>query len=237
MLKIDLHMHTNYVLKHFDSHINPKDLIDKASKLNFDVLAITEHTGYTTLKGFKPIKDPLLTYHHFKDYAKKKNILLIPGVEIFIQGKDVLLLNFTDDPHKYKTFDDLERLKQENVFIMAPHPYFFGASCLGKKLTDNIKLFDAIEYSHFYLKYLNPNNRAVKVASKFNKPLVATSDAHFLFAFGRNYTIVDSEKNIDSILSSLEKNKLKMFTKPWDLKNFPFLLSYQVYSNILKQLL
>ncbi len=234
MLKTDLHLHTN-ILKHFDSHIKPKDLIDKAANLNFDALALTEHTAYKTLFGLKYTKNPLSTYYQWKDYARRKGILLIPGVEMFIEGKDILLINFTGNPGDYSKIEDLEKLKKENVMIIAPHPCFPGLSSLNSKLVNHIKLFDAIEYSHFYLNSLNFNKKAVEIAKKYSKPLIATSDSHFLFCVGRSYSFIDAEKNVDSILSAIEKNKIDMVTKPWDLKTFSLLFAYQVYSNLAKE--
>ncbi|MEM4244890.1 MAG: PHP domain-containing protein [Candidatus Nanoarchaeia archaeon] len=236
MLKIDLHTHTNNVVKRYDSTINPKDLINKAAKLKFDVISITEHSAYKTISGTKYIKNPLATYQQYKDYAKKKGVILLPGVEIYVEGKDILLINFKGDYNKYKNIQDLEKLKKENVIVIAPHPYFIGGSCLKNKLEQNIKIFDAIEYSHFYLKHINPNKKAVEIAKKYKKPMIATSDAHFLFAFGRNYSFVDAEKKVDSILEAIRKNKIKIVTKPWDLPRFSFLFVYQIYSTTLEKL-
>jgi predicted metal-dependent phosphoesterase TrpH len=236
MLKTDLHLHTNNIIKHFDSHIAPKQLIDRAAKLKFHVLSITEHTGYKTLRGLVQLKNPLGTYERYKDYAKSKGILLIPGVEIYIEGKDILLINFKGDYRKYKNIEDLEKLKKENVMIIAPHPYFPGVASLNKELAKHIKLFDAIELSHFYMKNLNFNKKAEIIAKKYKKPLVANSDAHFLFAFGRNYTYVFAEKKIDSILEAIRKNNVKIMTKPWDIGRFSAMASYHIYSNLRKEL-
>jgi predicted metal-dependent phosphoesterase TrpH len=237
MLKTDLHIHTNVPIKYFDSHIDPKELIDKAAKLNFDVLALTEHTGYNTIRGVKYIREPLRTYYQFRDYAKKKGILLIPGVELYIEGKDILLINFKGDPRAYRRIEDLEKLKNENTLVIAPHPYFIGKSCLHKKLVENIKIFDAIEQSQFYIQLLNFNIPARKTAERYNKPLIATSDAHFLFGFGKNYTMIDAEKNVDSLLEAIQKNKIEIITKPIGHWEFLTLAAYHAYSNILKQLL
>jgi len=49
-----------------------------------------------------------------------------------------------------------------------------------------IRGFDAIELCHFWSRFLNPNRRTQEVAARFQKPLIATSDAHQLHAFGSN---------------------------------------------------
>lgn len=126
MLKVDLHIHTNEDIH--DSYIkyNAKQLIDHASKLKFDVISITNH-------------DTFIFSKELAEYAKEKGILLIPGIEIRIEGKEVLLYNFTEDQIKQiKTFEDLRKLKNKSKLIVAPHPYFIKKQCLKKKKLLNI---------------------------------------------------------------------------------------------------
>src|SRR5205807_5520562 len=56
------------------------------------------------------------------------------------------------------------------------------------------------------------NRRATKVAEKFGKPLVATSDAHQLSAFGRHYTIIPrpSPLTAESIFAELRAGRLRI---------------------------
>ncbi len=223
MLKCDLHMHTNNVHPRFDSVIKPKELIDLAARNRFDVIAITEHA--TIAKFFNRIRfypDALRTYRQFKGYAKKKGILLIPGIEIHVEGKEILLINFTGKIKDY-SLSDIESIKGENVCIIAPHPFYPRGSSLGKRLEDNIRLFDAIEHSHFYTTYYNPNRKVLELAKRFKKPVVASSDAHFRIQVGTNYTLVDAENNIDSVLEAVEKNRIRMVTRPLSTPVFAWL--------------
>jgi nicotinamidase-related amidase len=73
---------------------------------------------------------------------------------------------------------------------MAPHPFYVLGGSIGEKLTEWIDCFDAIELCHFWTRLINPNKRAVETAERFGKPLIATSDAHQLHAFGSNYTSI-----------------------------------------------
>ena len=52
-----------------------KELIDEKKKQGFDVLAITLH-----------YLNPL--FHEMKSYAEMKGILLIPGAERIVEGKE-----------------------------------------------------------------------------------------------------------------------------------------------------
>jgi len=109
------------------------EMIDFCSKSGYEVLAITNH-------------DKMMFNKSMADYAKKKNILLIPGCEKTIEGKHVLLINVDQDfLDKIRTFSDLEKYKHENMLVIAPHPFFPYTTSLHKKLGENMGLFDAVE--------------------------------------------------------------------------------------------
>ncbi|MFH1589254.1 MAG: PHP-associated domain-containing protein [archaeon] len=209
MLKADLHLHSNDDKRHRALSYDSKDLIDEASKQGFDVLALTFHGDVFYTKKIV-------------NYAKKKGILLISGIEKYIEEKEVLIYNLTqEESKKLNTFDDLRKLKsKKNILVIAPHPFFKTKSCLGNKLVKNIDVFDAIEYSHFYLPYFNLNRKAVRLAKKKNLSLVGTSDTHYISQLGNTYSYIDSEKNIEAIFQAIKKGKVKMKSKPVTLKQF-----------------
>src|SRR5881296_2378706 len=179
-VKIDLHIHT------LD---DPKDAVDysahqlleSASALGFGVLAITLHDAVFDRKEV------------FAD-AAAMGILLIPAAEVRLQGADVIVLNVTsEEVAELKSFDDLRRLRARrgsSIFTIAPHPFYVFGGSIGSRLLAEIDCFDAIEFCHFHVGLFNPNRRARRVASRFGKPLIATSDAHRLHAFGRHYTSI-----------------------------------------------
>ncbi|MEM4336392.1 MAG: PHP domain-containing protein [Candidatus Woesearchaeota archaeon] len=209
MLKADLHIHTSEDSYHPEIKYNAIKLIEYASQLGFDVLAITNHNKVTYNKNLRKI-------------AEKNNILLLPGAELRIDGSDVLIYNITNkDIKKIKTFSDLKKLKKrKNVLIIAPHPFYLFNS-LGKKLKKYLFLFDAIEYSHFYVKNLNaPNKKALRFAKENNKPVIGTSDAHHLWRINFTYTLIDSKKNISSLIRAIKNNRLKLVSRPLTIKNY-----------------
>jgi predicted metal-dependent phosphoesterase TrpH len=217
MLKIDLHMHTNY-LQEFEANCSPKELIDRASELGYDAIAITEH--YFVINGPKQYRqDPFNTYRDFKEYAENKGILLIPGTELRFKEGEVVLFNFEGDVSRIRTLKDLERLP-DSVLKIAPHPFYFKGNCLGKHLERNMHMIDAIEYCHFYSGLINRNKKAVKLAKKYGKPLVGTSDAHRLDQLNRTYTLVDSEKNADNIVKAIKDGKYTLKTSPLSIPLF-----------------
>src|SRR5512139_2457420 len=93
-LKADLHLHT--AEDPLDRiRYTAKELISKAADEGFDVLSITNHHRVT----FNP---------ELFSYARERGILLIPGVEITIRRRHVLVLNppagkiCSDFPHLSK---------------------------------------------------------------------------------------------------------------------------------------
>jgi len=83
-LKSDLHLHT--AEDPLDRvRYTAKELISKAADQGFDVISITNHHRMT-------FDQDLLSY------ARERGILLIPGIEMTIQRRHVLVLN--PPPHK-----------------------------------------------------------------------------------------------------------------------------------------
>lgn len=213
MLKTEFHSHTNYIQKIETKH-SPKQLIGRAASLGYDVLSISEHYILTwfgeSLKEYR--KYPFSTYEDFKDYASSKGILLLRSVEVWYPEGEVLLINFQGNVKDYPTLKSLNKLPK-TVLVIAPHPYFKREICLGDNLVKNIGLFDAIEYSNFYLTKFNLNKKAELIAKKYDKALVGTSDVHHLMQMGYTYTLVDADKNPESIVKAVKDGKVKLVTR------------------------
>jgi hypothetical protein len=200
--KVDLHIHT------LD---DPKDAIDysahqlleRARALGFRVLAITLH-------------DAVFDRQEVFDDAAKMGILLITAAEMRLHGADVIVLNVSaEEIAQLKDFDDLRRLRAQrgnSIFTIAPHPFYMFGGSIGSRLLQEMDCFDAIEFCHFHMGLFNPNRRAVKLASRFRKPLIATSDAHRLHAFGRHYTSipVPPALTVENVFVSLRSGPLRL---------------------------
>jgi predicted metal-dependent phosphoesterase TrpH len=202
-LKVDLHLHTKE-----DPQDNVKysgrELIEQAYLKGFDVLAITNH-------------DEVTYDDYLAEYAKERGILLIPGVEATISRKHVVLLNTDYSPRKIRAFDDLRLLKDGTGLIMAPHPFFPSFTSLNSKLERHLDIFDAIEYSHCYLKKINFNKKAENLAKRFGLPLIGTSDAHSLWQIGTTYSLIEAEKDLESVIAAIKVGKVEIVTKPLSL--------------------
>src|SRR3954469_20795059 len=205
-IKVDLHIHT------LD---DPKDaldysahqLLERARSLGFRVLAITLH-------------DAVFDRAEVFADAASMGILLIPAAEVRLEGADVILLNVTpDDISSLRTLDDLAGLRSRrgpSLFTIAPHPFYVLGGSIGERLLKHIEHFDAIELCHFWGRVFNPNRRAVEIAKRFGKPLIATSDAHQLHAFGSNYTCVAKppELTVKNVIGALRHGPLHVTNPP-----------------------
>src|SRR2546423_12409233 len=205
-IKIDLHIHT------LD---DPKDAVDysahqlleRARSLGFRVLAITLH-------------DAVFDRAEVFADAVSMGILLIPAAEVRLEGADVILLNVTaEDISSLRTLDDLAGLRSRrgpSLFTIAPHPFYVLGGSIGERLLEHIDCFDAIELCHFWSRFFNPNRRAVEIAKRFSKPLIATSDAHQLHAFGSNYTSVPqpAELTVENVIGTLRRGPLRITNPP-----------------------
>jgi predicted metal-dependent phosphoesterase TrpH len=197
-LKADLHLHTAEDPLD-DVRYTGKDLISKAADDGFDVIAITNHHRTT-------FNEELLSH------AREKGILLIPGVELTIQRRHVLVLN---PPGQVKCLDfpSLSKLRRSETLIITPHPYFPGTYSLNGYLLQHIGLFDALEYCHFYSQTINFNLKAEAVSDYFGLPLIGNSDAHFLSQLGSTYSLIYAEKNLESVFAAIRQKKLKIVSR------------------------
>ncbi|MCD6109890.1 hypothetical protein J7J83_03990 [bacterium] len=204
--KIQFHCHSGSDPDDFIFH-SDKDVIDKAVHYNYDVLALTCH-------------NKIVHTQELAEYAKKKGLLLIPGIEKTIEGKHVVIINASKEAEFLQTFEDLEFYKKNHIdsLIFAPHPYHplpVGLVSLRHKLDENIHLFDAIEWSSFYTKHFKFNNKAKKKAEEMKLPMLGTSDNHVLRYLNYTYSVVKApQKTTHDILNAVKKGNLEISTKP-----------------------
>ncbi len=201
-LKSNLHLHTkedSYDVLLYSIY----EAIDRAAELGYKVLAWTPH------------RQVLCRQEHV-EYAKKKDIILFPGIEAKIGGREILLIDCDVNAEKIKTFKQLIEYKKANnqVLVIAPHPFFPSKVALAEKLGEYIDLFDAIELSWFHTKDIDFNSQAAKMAARHNKTYIATSDTHRLDCLERSYSFIEAEKDKDSIKRAIIAGKVRNFSEP-----------------------
>ena len=202
-LKVDFHLHTGD--DPLDSiKYSSKQLIDSACAEGFDVISITNHH--------------VVTYNQYlTDYAKERGILLIPGIELSVKSKHVLIINADKSASRIKTFTDLRKYKNKNSLIIAPHPFFPGSASLHSKFALHYDLFNAIEYSYFHSNGVNFNMKGIYKAIEHGLPLIGTSDSHRLWQLGKTYSLVKAEKSTEAVLDAINRNHIEVISEPLEL--------------------
>ncbi|CAN5545632.1 hypothetical protein BH20VER1_BH20VER1_19970 [soil metagenome] len=211
-LKLDLHIHT------LDDEKDALDytahqLLERAQAVGIEVLAITLH-------------DAVFSRREVFEDAASMGILLIPAAEMRLRGADVVLLNVTaEEVAPLRDFEDVRQLRAKrgaSIFTFAPHPFYvMGGSIGGRRLEENIDCFDAIEICHFHKGIFDRNRPAREVGARYGKPLLATSDAHRLNAFGAHYTSIPrpAEVTPESVFAALRGGLGELTSPPCSFAN------------------
>jgi hypothetical protein len=221
LLKADFHCHTGQDPQ--DNVVySEKELIDAAAEQGYDVLSITNHDAVT----FGP---------EIEDYASKRGILLLPGVEKTVEGKHVLLLNCRNGLPKINSFEDLDSMG-DHIAVIAPHPYYPRKKSLNSKLSAHRRFFDAVEYSHFYFMGINPNRRLTRKARKWGLPMVGNSDSHYLFQLGTTYSLVRSDKNPEAVIEAIKRGRVEVVTRPLTLQEVSRVITKLIFPHYFRRL-
>jgi predicted metal-dependent phosphoesterase TrpH len=201
MLKVELHAHSSDDPVDRIPH-SSCELIDRAAGLGYDALAITLH-------------DRLLDTRPLATYAADRGVVLIPGIERTIEGRHVLLLNFSAAAEQVDSFEDLARLKAcENGLVIAPHPFFPATNCLRALAHRHAELFDAVERNAMFTRSIDFNVRAERWAAAHGKPMVGNCDVHRLYQLGTCYSLVDSAPDPSAICAAVRDGRVKVVARP-----------------------
>jgi predicted metal-dependent phosphoesterase TrpH len=200
MLKVELHAHSADDPEDRVPHTTTQ-LIDRAALLGYDAIAVTLHNRQLDLTPFAA-------------HAVARGIVLIPGVERTIEGKHVLLLNFTAQGSAVSTFDALARLRQaEAGLVVAPHPFYPLSHSLGDVLDRHPSLFDAIEINAMYAPGLDFNRRTARWAAANGKPVVGGGDVHRLRQLGTTYTMIDAAAEPAALCGAVRAGRVRVETR------------------------
>ena len=130
-LRADLHIHTREAEPFI--RYSAREVIARAAREGYRVLSITNH-------------DTLTFTTDLAAFARDHGIVLIPGIEVTVEGRHVLIYNADVEIDKITTFAGLRHYRTPEWLVVAPHPFFPSSYSLREKLWHEIELFDAIEF-------------------------------------------------------------------------------------------
>ncbi len=116
MLKCQFHCHAFGDPVDFINY-SPKELIDEAARLKYDVISITCHRKRLFNKDLEK-------------YAKDKGILLIPGIEFEINKQHILGINVDKEIEKVDSFEKLKKIPKISPQLF----YYCSSSILPRKM-------------------------------------------------------------------------------------------------------
>jgi predicted metal-dependent phosphoesterase TrpH len=202
VLKVELHAHTSDDPVD-DIPYTTYELIDRAFRLRYRAVAITLH-------------DRQLDIGPYVSYAAYRSITLIPGIERTIEGRHILLLNFSLATEEVHSFEDLAELKarEPRGLVVAPHPFFPIASSLRERMDRYAALIDAIEYNAMFTTLLNFSRHAEQWARAHGKPLVGNGDVHRLRQLGSTFSVVHADPDANAICEAIKKGHVAVHAEP-----------------------
>ena len=191
---MDSHIHSEYSP---DSSSRIDDILEVANKRNIDIIAISDHN---TVDGTSEVM------------AKTRNtdILAIPSIEVSSTLGHILGFGCEENiPRDLSPQETIDRIHDLGGLAIIPHPYCFYRRGLLCKIDYKELKIDAIETKNarFIVGYCN--GKAKNLSKKENIPELGASDAHYWKFVGDCYSLIDAEKDIDSVLKSIKKGKTK----------------------------
>ena len=194
MFKMDSHIHSEYSP---DSNSKIDDILKTANERNIDIIAISDHN---TVDGTSEVMQK----------TRNTDILAIPSIEISSSKGHILGFGCEENiPRDLEPADTIDRIHDLGGLAIIPHPYcFYRHGLLCKSDYRDLKI-DAIETKNarFIVGYCNRKGK--NLSKKECIPGLGASDAHYWKFVGDCYSLIECEKDIDSVLKAIKKGKVK----------------------------
>jgi 3',5'-nucleoside bisphosphate phosphatase len=221
MLLCDFHIHTKYS----DGSVELRRTVDLFGQAGFDVIAITDHV-VSRDNSFGKLANRFrfsITVDNFDDYMShvgeeaerawdKYGMLVIPGVEITKnhlsseKSAHILILNIKEFiPAGWDYEKIFLEAKQQDALIIACHPHYSSEIVV----RDTLFLWKNRERYAKYIDAWEIANRddVFNVISLKKYPYIANSDFHRARHIYSWKTLLNCEKDIDSVKQCIRHNK------------------------------
>jgi predicted metal-dependent phosphoesterase TrpH len=191
MLKLDLHLHSEYS---GDGMGSPEEIIEILKKKGLNGMAITDHNNIEgSLKALK---------------IAPKDFIVIPGIEISTSDGHILALNVRETVQKELTVEEtIEKIIDLGGTPIVPHLY---RNMSGINKENLMKIRSKVSVIEVFNSCSVPitNLKIARLAKELNLGRTGGSDSHDPKYVGWGYTTINTtDLNIDSILSEINKQK------------------------------
>ncbi len=191
MLKLDLHIHSQYSE---DGIGSPEEIIKNLKRRGLQGLSITDHN---TLEGsLKAIK------------IAPKDFIVIPGVEISTLDGHLIALNIKEEVKRGLPIQEtIDKVIDLGGIPIVPHLYRNMSGIKKEKLFEINGKISAIEVFNS-CSTPQTNLKTAKIANRLNLGGTGGSDSHDPEYVGYGYTILNSnDSKKDSIITEIIKKK------------------------------
>ncbi len=191
MLKLDLHIHSQYSE---DAQGTPKEIIKYLKDKGLNGMSITDHN---TLEGsIKALK------------LAEKDFCVIPGIEISTADGHVLALNVKEPIPKALSFEEtIEKIIDQGGTPIIPHLFRNMSGIKENNLKRIVKKLNAIEVFNS-CSLPQTNLKTFKIAKKYNLGGTGGSDSHIPEYVGNAYTTFDTvDLSIDNLINEINKKR------------------------------
>jgi predicted metal-dependent phosphoesterase TrpH len=191
MLKLDLHLHSEYS---GDGMGSPEEIIKILKKKGLNGMAITDHN---TIKGSLKALG-----------IAPKDFIVIPGIEISTSDGHIIALNVRETIQRELSAEEtVEKILDLGGTPIVPHLF---RSMSGIKKENLMKIKSKVSVIEVFNSCSVPttNLKTAKVAKDLKLGGTGGSDAHNPKYVGWGYTTINTtDFNIDTIISEINKQK------------------------------
>ena len=191
MLKLDLHVHSEYSE---DAIGSPKEIIKILKKKGLNGMAITDHNTFEGSIAAQKIAP--------------KDFIIIPGIEISTKVGHLIALDIDKPIKRSQSIEEtVEKIIDLGGTPIVPHLYRNMSGIKKENLDKIYKKISAIEVFNA-CSVPQTNLKTAKLAKKMNLGGTGGSDSHDPQYAGNGYTIIKSnDPRKDSIISEINNKK------------------------------
>ncbi len=193
MLRVDLHMHTQFSP---DSLVSPERLVARCQKVGLSCIAVTDHN---TTEGARVVKDIAPFF-------------VIVGEEVRTSEGEVTGLFLTETiPEGLSIGETARRIKDQGGLVSIPHPFdrFRGEVISRRGLDEVVQYADIVEVFNARNNLSADDRKALDFAHEHGLLTSGVSDAHTTMELGRTYVeMPDFDGTPEGFKLALSKGKI-----------------------------